>query len=114
MNSSMCSTECRQYVFLTGGEYVTTVERFDLRSNKMTWQVMPSLNVARSKHASCSLGSKVFVFGGTPKIPYYRETLNSIERFNNEKPEEAWEIIRLKNEESFIGRVHPIVCKINA
>ena len=85
INPIMCITECLRYVFLTGGEgdHGSTVERYDLR--KQDWQVMPRLNIARSQHASCTLGSQVFVFCGTAMINYEfkHETINSIERFDN-------------------------------
>ena len=57
LNPIMCITECCQHVFLTGGEddHGKTVERYDLREQE--WKVMPSLNIARSHHASCTLGS---------------------------------------------------------
>ena len=66
-NPSICSTEYCQYVFLTGGQgrfgnHGRTVERYDL--NREEWQVMPSLNIGRVGHASCTLGSHVFVFCG--------------------------------------------------
>ena len=95
VNPIMCITECCRYVFLTGGEgerdLGNTVERYDLR--KEEWQIMPSLNIARSQHASCTLGSYVFVFCGTAaQISYENKhkNINSIERFDNDRPDQPW------------------------
>ena len=63
-NPSLCLTECKQYVYLTGSD--THAERFDLRSadGAKAWEILPKMNFARSQHGSCSIGSFVYVFGG--------------------------------------------------
>ena len=44
------------------GAAVDTCHRFETATS--TWQALPSLNFARSHHASCSLDGSVYVFCG--------------------------------------------------
>ena len=67
---SLCSYT-NQFVFVSGGESSGTkrdkvvrlkVDKMDLEANN--WEVMPSLNVARSLHSSCALSNALYVIGG--------------------------------------------------
>ena len=55
-----------RYAFISGGlasqSFLGSVERYDLTNDE--WEEMPSLNVARIRHASCALGDAVYVFCG--------------------------------------------------
>ena len=66
----MCSYAYR-FAFVSGGESSGTkndkvvrlkVDEMDLETNN--WEVMPSLNVARSLHSSCALSNALYVIGG--------------------------------------------------
>ena len=65
---SALATGGDRFVFVSGGlsnqsfETLNVVERYDTVENR--WETMPGLNVARFRHASCSMGDAVYVFCG--------------------------------------------------
>ena len=79
--------ECK--VILSGGleNAGKKVSIYDLEL--MKWQDAPPLNSGRSGHASCALGSRVYVFRGRSKLP-------QIEYLDVDSMS-SWEIITLPN-----------------
>ena len=65
---AICAPVGERHVFASGGlgnhtfETLAAVERYDTSSDQ--WETMPSLNVPRFRHASCSVGDAVYVFCG--------------------------------------------------
>ena len=77
-----------------------------------SWENLPSLNVARRDHASCSMGSSVFVFCGTAGD--CSMSLNSIERLcvQQESRMKHWQLIRMPLD-ILEPRYQPAIAAIN-
>ena len=78
---------------------------------------MPNLNVARRDHASCALGSSIFVFCGKSSASC-RQSLNTIERLNltssnsSRRSQSYWQLIR-QNQANLAPRYQPAVAQIS-
>jgi hypothetical protein len=79
------------------GMIVTTlssVSRFNIGKNK--WEPgTPSLNIARSSAAACSLGNNIFIFGGTNANYKYLDSIEWIIVPDISNFGAAWELIHL-------------------
>ena len=78
------------------------------------------MNVERINHSSCSLGSKLYVFGGKESKIVKGKAIQAtiardemIECFDNAMPDQPWQILDLMFSNYFKGRTDPIVCKLN-
>ena len=65
-------------IFLTGGidenrQILTSAEVYSIKSD--TWTIAPDLNVRRQLHSMCSLGDRVYCFGGLGQYI----TINNVE-----------------------------------
>ena len=60
---SALSNYANQLVFMTGGfEAPPTTQYYNISLN--SWAMGPSISKARNSHSSCTLGSRVYIFGG--------------------------------------------------
>ena len=76
-------------------DMLATVERYDVLQDAWFEDDTPDLNVGRYNHSSCSLGNKVYIFGG---VSFSNQDLNSIESLDAEKllqgEQTHWVLIR--------------------
>ena len=105
-----------------GSGQVNKVQRIDIELNIV--EDLPDLNLARQKHASCSLGDAVYVFCGQADIQMdwliNTGPVNSIEQLKGaDRPSDEllgrlvkWTVIDLG--EKFLPRIHPAVSRISA
>ena len=101
-------------VFVTGGAAKDNTSKwipqnstaiYDIK--KDIWTDGPPFNVARNAHSSCLIGSKVFIFGGED---IDGSIINTIESFDVEGQDQAWERINL---EAVTPRIYSVVSPLN-
>ena len=94
---ALCSFQDR-YIFVSGGEFQDSVERYDCASD--SWSLMPALNGNRHKHSSCALGNVIYVICGASG--YNDELQNTIESLDTRlisSMAASWEIIEIAHSE---------------
>lgn len=120
-----CSSDNDTHLVVTGNmpngddnSLTKKAERFDIRRNK--WTELPELNVGRSQHSSCSVGSATYVFCGLSSPDW--SVLSSIEKLETSlkavstsdksaaAESAAWKLINLPD---MIGRVSLGVARLN-
>ena len=116
--SALCAVGSDQIVVSGGFENNIVYNKvFRLRLTPLpqtaSWEELPALNVARRDHASCALGSSVFVFCGTAGD--CRMSLNSIERLSLQREQRMtyWQLIRAPVA-TLEPRCQPAVAPLNA
>ncbi len=73
---SICSFKDK-YIIASGGHLSSSVEYYSIREN--TWTKLSDMNVKRSNHASCALGTYVYAFCG---FNHMITAFTKIERIN--------------------------------
>ena len=88
--SSLCYAH-NKHIYMLGGQIsmknITSCARFDLKGNR-AWQEMPSLNQARSRHSSCTLGDCIYIIGGLSAL---NADQKQIERLNLAQVGSKWQ-----------------------
>ena len=78
-----------RFIFISGGfteygEVLCDVERYDSISD--TWENLPSLNLSRSGHSSCTLGKALYVLGGFDDNALMRFHFERLDNINEPAP----------------------------
>lgn len=112
-----CSLAGDRHVFVSGGlsnqsfEILASVERYDTVSG--SWEPMPSLNVSRFRHASCSMVDTVYIFCGQAGNRKYTNSIEKLSRSGAAQTATAlWQVIDLLSS-ALTPRIQPAVCKLN-
>ena len=102
--ASMCNFK-DELIFVSGGLGLRSVERYDLKNDH--WKKMPLMNEIRENHASCALGSAIYMFCGFNDGNFSY----TIERLEVVQPDQFWHLI-LFPEASKLIRSNPSVCAV--
>ena len=95
-------------MFLSGGTGKKSVEKYSLEAYR--WTKLPDMNEVRAMHASCIVGSSLFVFCGSSPDLQANETF---ERFDTEKVGAQWELIMNLKVHCITRRLRPAACPLN-
>lgn len=99
--------------YVTGGydrqyqETTNAVSTYGLDENPDHWDKMVCLNKNRSRHGTCSLGPRIFVFGGESRPGEYEASIETYDVEDKSQP--SWDLIL----EPLMERRNPAVSPIN-
>ena len=89
---------------------ITSCVRFDLKG-KRVWEEMPSLNQARSRHSSCTLGDCIYIIGGLSAL---NADQKQIERLDLAQMGSKWQELDVNFSQDFQPRTKPIFCPLDS